>query len=345
MVKRFGRRKFLAGAAAGAVGAVGFAGRGWPVGTASANAWGGPGYSGPKQDGGTDWREVDRLHKATVDAFLANIGKDEKFWNNRLEPTIAEDGTKIFDIVCEEIEWETVPGSVFPAFAYNGTVPGPEIRVTEGDKVRLNVTNNMAESTGIHFHGVHTPNAIDGVPFITQPAIEPGATFTYEFEIVNTGTHMYHSHHNAAEQVVRGLLGAFIIDPLDTSREPQVDADYLMVLNDSGLGYTINGKSFPNVQPVIAKLGQRIRMRYMNEGLMIHPMHLHGVPQLVFAKDGYPLPAPFMCDTLNIAPGERYDVIVDCTHPGVWAWHCHILTHAESRAGLHGMTTALIIEE
>jgi FtsP/CotA-like multicopper oxidase with cupredoxin domain len=141
------------------------------------------------------------------------------------------------------------------------------------------------------------------------------------------------------------MFGAFIIEPQDKSREPQVDGDYTMVLNDSGLGYTINGKSFPYTQPIIAKLGQRIRVRFMNEGLMIHPMHLHGMPKLVFAKDGYPLPQPFMCDTLNIAPGERWDVVIDCTNPGVWAFHCHILTHAESRRGLYGMVTALVVQE
>jgi manganese oxidase len=292
-----------------------------------------------------DWREIDRLHKLQVDTFVANVGKDESFWRKPLEFTLDDEGFKVFEITCQEVDWETQPGQVFPAFTYNGIVPGPEIRVTEGDKVRIRVTNEMSESTGVHFHGVHTPNSIDGVPFITQGAIEPGATHTYEFDIVNTGTHMYHSHHNAAEQVVRGLLGAFIIEPKDKTNEPIVDAEYVILLNDSGLGYTINGKSFPYTQPLVAKKGQKVRIRYMNEGLMIHPMHLHGVPQLVIAKDGYNLPAPYLCDTLNIAPGERYDVIVSADVPGLWAFHCHILTHAESRQGLYGMTTVFIIEE
>jgi FtsP/CotA-like multicopper oxidase with cupredoxin domain len=139
-------------------------------------------------------------------------------------------------------------------------------------------------------------------------------------------------------------MGAFIIEPKDKSAEPQVDADYTMVLNDSGIGLTINGRSFPYTQPILAKLGDKIRVRYMNEGLMIHPMHLHGLPQLVVTKDGWPLPQPYLCDTLNIAPGERYDVIVDCTEPGAWAFHCHILIHAESAHGMFGMVTALVIQ-
>jgi FtsP/CotA-like multicopper oxidase with cupredoxin domain len=118
-----------------------------------------------------------------------------------------------------------------------------------------------------------------------------------------------------------------------------------MVLNDSGIGFTINGKSFPYTQPVVAKMGQKIRIRYLNEGLMIHPFHLHGIPQLVFAKDGFYLPNPYMADTLNVAPGERYDVIVECDEPGAWAFHCHILSHAESRNGMFGMVTALVVQE
>ncbi len=287
---------------------------------------------------------MDELHAEGVQIFLDNIGQDDNFWRKPLEYTMDGD-VKVFEIVSQEIEWETKPGVSYRAMAYNGMVPGPEIRVTEGDKVRILQTNEMTQSTATHFHGLLLPNNMDGVAFLTQPPIKPGETFTYEFTIRNAGSHMYHSHHNAAEQVTSGLLGAFIIEPADKSREPQVDADYTMVLNDSTLGFTINGKEFPYTQPIIAKLGEKIRIRYMNEGLMIHPMHLHGVPQLVFAKDGYNLPVPYLCDTLNIAPGERYDVLVDCTEPGLWAFHCHILTHAESRHGMFGMVTVLVVEE
>ena len=328
-----GRRRFL--------GATGLAGLSILGGSRTVSA--SPPVIPARQE--TDWREIDRLHKERVDTFVANIGTDDLFWNRRLEPTMSDDGFKVFDITCQEIEWETEPGSVFPAYGYNGIIPGPELRVTEGDQVRINVTNEMNESTGVHWHGVIVPYEMDGIPFLTQPAIEPGSTFTYEFTAVNPGSHMYHSHHNAAEQVVRGLLGAFIIEPADKSNEPEVEAEYTFILNNSGLGFTINGKSFPYTQPIVAKLGQKIRIRYMNEGLMIHPMHLHGIPQLVFSRDGNPLPQPYLVDTLNIAPGERYDVLVDCQYPGLWAFHCHILTHAESRQGLFGMTTVLIVEE
>ncbi len=344
--QKIGRRNFLG--MAGVAGISAMSGAIPAGGLDSGKGRLAPGFPpvGPHQEGGeADWREIDRLHKEQVDKFLANIGQDPLFWDRDLEYTIGDDGVKEFRVTAEEVDWETDPGNVFPAFAYNGIVPGPTLRCTQNERVRVIFTNNMNESTGIHFHGLDVPNDIDGVPFITQPPIEPGQTYTYEFAPKNYGSHMYHSHHNAAEQVVRGLAGAFIVEPEDKSREPQVAADYVIMLNDSGLGYTINGKSFPSVQPIIANLGDRVRIRYMNEGLMIHPMHLHGMPQLVFAKDGFPLPQPYMCDTLNIAPGERYDVLVDATHPGLWAFHCHILTHAESRQGLFGMTTVFVVNE
>jgi FtsP/CotA-like multicopper oxidase with cupredoxin domain len=287
--------------------------------------------------------DMDAMHKAGVETFVANAGKDPGFWTRPLDYK-TEDGFKVFEVTCSEGKWNVTPEQAVDAMMYNGLVPGPEIRVTEGDQVRVICHNQMTQSTSIHFHGVLVPNAMDGVPYITQDPIKPGGSFTYEFTARNPGSHMYHSHHNAAEQVTKGLMGAFIIEPKDKSSEPAVDADYVMALNDSGIGLTINGKGFPHTQPIIAKLGDTIRVRYMNEGLLIHPMHLHGLPQTVIAKDGWPLSQPYKCDTLNIAPGERWDVIVTCDEPGVWAYHCHILSHAESAHGMFGMVTALIIQ-
>lgn len=288
--------------------------------------------------------DMDTMHEEGIKTYLDNAGKDDLFWNRNLEYR-QEGDYKVFELTCTEGSWEIEPGRPVNAMMFNGIVPGPEMRVTEGDKVRVIVHNEMAQSTAVHFHGVLLPNNMDGVPYITQPPIKPGESFTYEFDARNPGSHMYHSHHNATVQVTRGLLGAFIIEPKDKSQDPEYDADYTMILNDTGIGLTINGKSFPYTQPIVAKLGDRLRIRYMNEGLMIHPMHLHGIEQLVFSKDGWNLPAPYYNDTVNIAPGERFDVIVDCHTPGVWAYHCHILSHAESEHGMFGMVTTLIINE
>ncbi len=288
--------------------------------------------------------EMDRLHEVGIKTFVDGIGNNPGFWGVPLEFTMDGDW-KVFNLTCQETQWEVEPTIIIDAMTYNGILPGPVIRVTEGDKVRINVTNEMTQSTSVHWHGVLLPSNMDGVAYISQPPIKTGETFVYEFEARNPGTHIYHSHHNAAEQVTKGLFGAFIIEPKDRAKDPEYDADYILVLNDAGTGFSINGKSFPYTQPIVANLGDTIRIRYLNEGLVIHPMHLHGLEQLVFSKDGWNLQVPYLCDTLNIAPGERYDVIVNCHTPGIWAFHCHILSHAESAHGMFGMVTAVVVNE
>lgn len=286
---------------------------------------------------------MDAMHEKGIKAFPAKTaGKG----NQLLVPRV-EKGVKVFDLTAREIKWEVAPGQSVTAMAYNDQVPGPQIRVREGDRVRVNLKNELTQSTAIHFHGMELPNEVDGVPFITQPPVKPGESFTYEFTIPegNVGSNMYHSHHNSTTQVSLGMLGAFIVEPRNPRPIEKVAHDYLMVLNDGAHGFTLNGKGFPATEPLTAKLGEKIRVRFMNEGMMIHPMHLHGMHMTVIDKDGWPLPAPWRCDTLNIAPGERYDVIVNCTNPGTWAFHCHILPHAESENGMFGMVTALVVSK
>lgn len=284
---------------------------------------------------------MDKMHEAGVKAFPA---KSEGKGGQLLAPRI-EKGVKIFEVTAEKIQWETAPGQKVEAWAYNGQVPGPQIRVREGDRVRFILHNKLEQSTAIHFHGLELPNAVDGIPFITQPPVKPGESYTYEFTIPegNHGSHMYHSHHNSAQQVGLGLLGAFIVEPKNPLPIEHADVDYTLILNDGAHGYTFNGKSFPATEPISVKKGQKLRIRFMNEGMMIHPMHLHGMHMTVITKDGWAVPAPWRCDTLNVAPGERYDVIVNCKSQGIWAFHCHILPHAESEHGMFGMVTAVIV--
>ena len=284
---------------------------------------------------------MDEMHEKGVKAFPAKTAGNG---NVLMEPRM--DGrVKVYEMTARKIQWEVEPGRSVEAWAYNDQIPGPQIRVREGDRVRMIVKNELPESTAVHFHGLEVPNDQDGVPYITQPPIKPGQSYTYEFTVPNAGSHMYHSHHNAAKQVALGLLGAFIVEPRNRAKEPKADIDYVMIINDGMHGYTLNGKGFPATEPIVAKLGQTVRIRFMNEGMMIHPMHLHGMHMTVIAKDGWDQPAPWKCDTLNVAPGERWDVLVKCNNPGVWAFHCHILPHAESEHGMFGMVTALIVEK
>jgi FtsP/CotA-like multicopper oxidase with cupredoxin domain len=259
-----------------------------------------------------------------------------------LAPTVLADGTKVFELTASVIQWEVSPGEMVEAWAYNEMVPGPEIRVNVGDRVRIVLHNELPAPTTVHFHGLIVPIEMDGLNAITQDAVLPGDSFTYEFTVRNSGSHMYHSHFMAQRQVPLGLLGSFVVaDPAD----PAVDQDVVMIMNDGPLGYTINGKGFPATAPIVAHRDQLVRIRYMNEGLQIHPMHLHGLTQTVIAKDGYLLEQPYQADTVLVGPGERYDVLVRASELGTWAFHCHILTHVESDEGMFGMVTAFVVTE
>jgi manganese oxidase len=291
--------------------------------------------------------DKDAAHQSVVKAFLAGPpAKTEGLGGQLLAPRV-ENGVKVFDLTTSVVPWEVAPGQRYEAWTYNGTVPGPQIRVKQGETIKVRVHNKLPESTSIHWHGVEiADNSQDGVTFVTQDPIKPGQTYEYTLTPLNCGSHMYHSHHAADAQVPLGLLGAFIVD-CTTTTVPSFaahDSESTQILSDGPLGFSINGKGFPATAPIVAKVGEKSLIRFMNEGLIIHPMHLHGHRMLVVAKDGNYLPAPYEVDTLNIAPGERYDVIVTSLYPGAWAFHCHILTHAESDLGLHGMTTVWLVK-
>lgn len=349
------RRVFLgllAGGAGGAALVGATAAAAWPRGTTVTAQTGSSTSSGHNTttaegsaSGAMTDADMNAMHKATIDAFLANAKAPITEGTGATDlPWRMEGGVRVFELTCDKVTWEVTPGEEVEAFAYNGIVPGPTLRVVEGQPVRVRVRNNLDQSTSVHWHGQRVPNAMDGVPFITQPPIEPGGEFTYEFTPSPFGSHMYHSHHNSTEQVGKGLLGALLVEPKDRSAEPAYDREYLYILNDVLGGFTINGKGFPATSPYVAARGERVRFRFMNEGQLLHPIHLHGLTLDVFARDGYLLPQPFRCDTITVAPGERWDAIVVADNPGVWAFHCHILSHAEGPTGMFGMVTALIVE-
>ena len=263
--------------------------------------------------------------------------------------------TRSFDLTVKEADWELVPGVVTRAVTFNGTVPGPTIRVTEGDTVEIAVTNELDDPTSIHWHGIHVPNDQDGVGGITQPMIESGETFNYRFIAPHAGTFMYHAHGaNSREQMDRGLYAPFIIDPaggdaIKADKEVTLTIGNWMVGDAGGsmpgmdMGddasmsmeydyFTINGKSFPATEAIEVDQGQLVRLRFLNPSQTIHPMHLHGMDMAIVAKDGEPLAQPQRINTLDLAQGETYDVVFLADNPGTWLLHCHDLHHA-SNAG------------
>ena len=300
---------------------------------------------GSASGGSSTAMDPDAMDKAMAARTHAFPDKTEGHGGELLQPTVEPDGTKVFNLTAKVVQWEVESGKKVEAWTYNGTVPGPTLKVDVGDHVKVVLKNELPESTALHIHGVRLPNAMDGVPDITQEAVKPGEEFVYEFTLREEAVGMYHSHHNAAKQVPNGLAGAFLVGQMDLPGGATVTQEIPMMLSDAGaIGFALNGKSFPATAPISVKQGDWFEVHYLNEGLMAHPMHLHGMQQTVVAKDGLPVPQPYRADTINVAPGERYSVLVKADEPGVWAWHCHILPHAEREDGMFGMVTAVIVK-
>ena len=282
-----------------------------------------------------------------------------------LEPRI-EDGWKVFDLETSVIEWNILPDVRTMAYAYNDQIPGPRLRVTEGDRVRINVTNNLPEPTTVHWHGLIVPNAMDGPADVTQEPIAPGASFTYEFITEQRGTFFYHTHADVDRQQALGLYGALIIDPRQPSDYPYAYDQELVIqlqewLQRDGYTYpampmegalpnffTINGKAYPETETVRLRVGETLLVRFIgsNSGF-IHPMHIHGGPFRIVETDGNPVEpgGQWIKDTVNVAPGERYDVLWEAREPGKWLLHCHINHHTTNNnvetEGAGGLTLIL----
>ena len=263
-----------------------------------------------------------------------------------LEPRV-ENGVKVFDLDVSVIKWNILPYEQVMAYAFNRQVPGPRIRVTEGDRVRINVTNHLPEATSVHWHGLIVPNAMDGPAEITQAPIEPGKTFTYEFTTQQAGTFFYHSHKEPDRQQALGMYGVLIIDPKTPPATLPYDREYTIQLQEwlekEGYTYpamlmegalpnffTINGKAYPATDTLQMKVGQKVLLRFIgSNNNFVHPMHVHGGPFTIVATDGTPVrtTAQIEKDTVNVGPGERYDVIWTARAPGKWLVHCHIPHH------------------
>jgi FtsP/CotA-like multicopper oxidase with cupredoxin domain len=248
-----------------------------------------------------------------------------------------KDGVKEFHLTAAPLTWQTEPGRTKQALAFNGQIPGPVIRVNQNDRVRIVVKNDMPRPTAVHWHGMELPNDQDGVPMLTQPDIEPGQTFTYQWQAVSTGTHWYHSHMDG-DQEGRGLYGALEVVP--TLGDFPAERDYRIMTGDGALGFVFNGKSYPASATLAAQVGDRVHIRVIGTGPeMFHAIHIHGGYFTVVAQDGRPLAVPQQMDTLNVGVGQSFDLIWVPVRPGKWMIHCHVFSHSEVAMGMTGMVS------
>jgi FtsP/CotA-like multicopper oxidase with cupredoxin domain/plastocyanin len=238
----------------------------------------------------------------------------------------------VVNLVASAFEWEVIPGEKVQVWGYNKSYPGPTITATKGDKVRVTLKNELPEATTIHWHGFDVPWDQDGVDGLSQPAIKPGESWTYEFIARESGTHMYHSHTNSMEQVQKGLFGALIVKPRRDAEH--YDHEFVFGLHEIEGWFTINGHSFPATMEkdfMRIKTGDKALIRMYNAGQVNHPMHLHGHQFEVVAVDGNKVQSPFRQNTYDLAPGMVVDVVIQGDNPGTWMFHCHTLPHTTNR--------------
>src|SRR5499425_753318 len=257
---------------------------------------------------------------------------------------------KEFHLVAEPVVREFAPGMKANLWGYNGQAPGPTIEAVEGDKVRIFVTNKLPEHTTIHWHGMPLPNGMDGVGGLTQPHIEPGKTFVYEFALRHSGSFMYHPHSDEMVQMAMGMMGMFVVHPRDMKLH-RVDRDFLFAMSsyliDPGTHlpkvaemtdfnmWTWNARVFPGIDPLPVRLGDRVRVRMGNLTMTNHPIHLHGHHFAVSCTDGGGVPesAQWPESTIDVPVGavRAFDTVAD--NPGDWPFHCHKTHHAMNAMG------------
>jgi FtsP/CotA-like multicopper oxidase with cupredoxin domain len=261
----------------------------------------------------------------------------------------AKPGTKVYHLRAEPVRHQIAPGLDIEAWGYNGTTPGPVLEATEGDRVRIYVTNRLPEATSIHWHGVFVPNGMDGVAGLTQKPIAPGTTFKYEFTFDRAGTFMYHPHLDEMTQIALGMMGMIVVHPRGGERPTR---DYALMLHEWKIPIgsrrpdplamndfnvlTINGKAFPATESLVAQTGDLVRIRLANLGPMDHhPIHLHGHAFEIVATDGGVVPASVRHPetTVLVPVGTTRTIEFVARAPGDWPLHCHMTHHVMNQMG------------
>jgi len=259
-------------------------------------------------------------------------------------------GVKVYHLIAEPVTHEFAPGLVAECWGYSGRVHGPTIEAVEGDQVRIYVTNRLSAPTSVHWHGVIVPSGMDGVGGVSQKAIQPGETFKYEFTLKQRGTLMYHSHHDEMTQMQLGMMGLFVIHPKNPPKPPP-NRDYAIMLSEWKIEvgarrpdpnemtdfnvFTMNGRAFPGTQSLLAKVGERVRIRIGNLSTMSHhSIHLHGHNFKAVETDGGEIPeAGQWPETTVIVPTGSTRTVEFTANPGDWVLHCHMLHHVMNQMG------------
>ncbi|HET9351961.1 MAG TPA: copper oxidase, partial [Burkholderiales bacterium] len=275
-------------------------------------------------------------------------------------PWRMNNGWKEFHLVAEPVRRQLAPGMTAHLWGYNGQSPGPTIECVEGDKVRIFVTNKLPEHTTVHWHGILLPNGMDGVGGLTQPHIQVGKTFVYEFQMKHSGTFMYHPHADEMVQMAMGMMGTLVVHPRDPAFN-RVDRDFAFVMSAYEIEpgaytpkvaemlefnlWTWNSRVFPGIDPLVVRRNDRVRVRIANLTMTNHPIHIHGHNFTVALTDGgwVPKSARWPETTVDVPVGaiRAFEFVAD--NPGDWAFHCHKSHHVMNAMG-HNVPTMIGVD-
>lgn len=272
-------------------------------------------------------------------------------------------GVKEFHLVAEPVVREMAPGFTARLWGYNGQSPGPSIEVVEGDRVRIFVTNRLPEHTSVHWHGQRLPNGMDGVTGLTQPSIQPGKTWVYEFVARRPGTFMYHPHADEMTQIAMGMMGLWITHPRGKHpliAEVQRDFCFLLAAYDIEPGSAVprtmtmldfnlwswNSRIFPGIDTLNVRQHDKVRLRIGNLTMTNHPMHIHGHEFTITGTDGGPVPhtARWPEVTADIAVGQMRQLEFVADEEGDWSLHCHKSHHTMNAMG-HDVPTMIGVQQ
>lgn len=227
-------------------------------------------------------------------------------------------------------------------YGYNGDMPGPTIEINQGDRVRIILHNELPEPTTLHLHGFELPNDMDGVPYLVQKPIEPGEQFVYELTVHQEGTFFYHTHEGMQETM--GMVGLFLVYPAKPY-EPVVDRDFCLIAQEFQIRpntsvpdtlamewnyLTFNGRCGPLTTPLLCKLGERVRIRFVNFSVIDHhPIHLHGHTFWITGTEGGRMPESSWYPSNNVLVGvaQAREIEFIANNTGDWLMHCHMFHH------------------
>ncbi len=309
---------------------------------------------GMAQEQASERRQLQEMHGETNDIKSEINGAIDQL-NQVSRETAGQQNVKEVHLFAKRAQCELMPGTTFDCLTYNGKLPGPLIRLNEGDHVRIVLHNQLSVPTSLLLHGMLLPQSVSGLPRKDAGMVAPGQSYAFQFVAKQAGTFWYHPQINHSDEKMQGLAGALVVDPL--SQAKTFDKDVVLLISDvyatagsakSAIAaspgapstvcfHLLNGKSAPAIPAIELRQGERIRLRVINAGQEPVPLHLSGHRFEVVAVNGSDSMEPHVLrDTITLNPSDRYDLEFAADNPGVWSLASEIYAQSTNNGKFPG---------